>query len=87
MSVALLTRSRKTPAEFREFLQRLGPTFIKIGQYLAQRPDLVPQEYCDELIKLMDRVPPFSWAEAREILKHEFDADPSKSLPTLVSGP
>jgi predicted unusual protein kinase regulating ubiquinone biosynthesis (AarF/ABC1/UbiB family) len=35
------------PQEFPHLLERLGPTFIKIGQFLALRPDLIPQEYSD----------------------------------------
>jgi ubiquinone biosynthesis protein len=63
------------PAGFRELLQRLGPTFVKMGQFLALRPDLVPQEYCDELMKLLDRVPPFPWPEAKLILKEDLGID------------
>jgi ubiquinone biosynthesis protein len=62
----------KGPEDFRLLLERLGPTFVKIGQFLALRPDLVPQEYCDELMKLLDRVPPFPWSEAKLILEGEF---------------
>ena len=65
------------PAGFRELLQRLGPTFIKVGQFLALRPDLVPQEYCDELMHLLDRVPPFSWREAQAILTEELGQEPT----------
>ncbi|HJQ31338.1 MAG TPA: AarF/UbiB family protein [Pyrinomonadaceae bacterium] len=71
-------RVAQRPAAFRRRLERLGPTFIKIGQFLALRPDIVPQEYCDELISLLDRVPPFPWPEARLILKEEFGREPDK---------
>jgi ubiquinone biosynthesis protein len=64
------------PARFRSWLEYLGPTFIKIGQYLALRPDLIPQEYCDELMVLFDRVQPFPWEQAREIITAELDAPP-----------
>ena len=40
------------PASMREALEELGPTFIKIGQIMSSRPDLVPEEYCMELKKL-----------------------------------
>jgi ubiquinone biosynthesis protein len=65
----------KGPEDFRLFLERMGPTFIKIGQFLALRPDLLPQEYCDELMLLLDRVPPFPWAEARAVLETELGPD------------
>lgn len=57
-----------TPAEFRHRLERWGPTFIKIGQYLALRPDLIHDEYADELIRLFDQAEPFSWTEAERTL-------------------
>lgn len=67
-----------SPESFRRLLERLGPTFIKIGQYLALRPDLLRQEYCDELMGLLDRVPPFPWSEARETLRRELGRDPTE---------
>ena len=53
----------------RRLLVRLGPTFIKIGQALANRPDLVPYEYLKELEQLQDNVPAFANFRARRILK------------------
>jgi ubiquinone biosynthesis protein len=66
------------PARFRAFLERQGPTFIKLGQYLALRPDLLPQEYSDELLKLTDRVAPFPWPDARRTLEEDFRSDPQR---------
>jgi ubiquinone biosynthesis protein len=63
------------PAGFRQLLEQQGPTFIKIGQFLALRPDLVPQEYCDELMRLFDRVPAFPWPEAQAIVESEFGCE------------
>src|SRR6476660_7986842 len=51
----------------REKLLKLGPTFIKIGQTLATRADLLPVEYIQELAKLQDEVPPFPTEQARAI--------------------
>jgi len=45
--------------DLRELLTRLGPTFIKVGQALSTRPDLVRRDYLIELIKLQDQLPPF----------------------------
>jgi predicted unusual protein kinase regulating ubiquinone biosynthesis (AarF/ABC1/UbiB family) len=64
------------PVRFRELLERLGPTYIKLGQYLALRPDLIPQAYCDELMLLFDRVQSFPWEQARAILEEELGAPP-----------
>jgi ubiquinone biosynthesis protein len=50
-------------------IEELGPTFIKFGQFLSNRPDLVPPELIDELIKLQDAVKPFSRTEAGIILE------------------
>jgi predicted unusual protein kinase regulating ubiquinone biosynthesis (AarF/ABC1/UbiB family) len=45
--------------ELRQILTRLGPTFIKVGQALSTRPDLIRKDFLDELIKLQDQLPPF----------------------------
>jgi ubiquinone biosynthesis protein len=51
--------------------EELGPTFIKLGQVLACRPDLLPLDYAKELAKLTDSVAPFPFAEAREIIESD----------------
>lgn len=53
----------------REALEELGPVFIKFGQALSTRPDILPPEIAIELSKLQDRVPPFPGAEARQIVE------------------
>ncbi|UOF00025.1 ABC1 kinase family protein [Bdellovibrio reynosensis] len=52
--------------------EELGPTFVKLGQLLATRPDLVPEEYVFEFEKLHDRVQPLSFNVVEEVLKDEF---------------
>jgi|TARA_Y100000031_G_scaffold136651_1_gene160909 ubiquinone biosynthesis protein len=56
-------------------LERLGPTFIKFGQVLSVRPDLIPKSYIKELEKLRDRVPPFPYAIAKQQIKKELGKD------------
>lgn len=60
---------RRRATELRDLLTRLGPTFIKAGQVLANRPDIVRQDYMNELCVLQDDVPSFPDAEAFAILE------------------
>ncbi|MBU4492352.1 MAG: AarF/ABC1/UbiB kinase family protein [Euryarchaeota archaeon] len=53
-------------------IEELGPTFIKFGQILSTRHDLIPSEYIQELSKLQDRVIPFEYAEAKKVIEKEF---------------
>ncbi|KAL6871477.1 hypothetical protein ACP4OV_014306 [Aristida adscensionis] len=55
----LLNDMRKRAEKFRETLIRLGPFYIKLGQALSTRPDILPSAYCQELSKLQDQIPPF----------------------------
>ena len=55
-------------------LEELGPAFVKLGQVLSTRPDIVPEVYVRELRKLQDRVAPFAAAEARRIVEQELKA-------------
>jgi ubiquinone biosynthesis protein len=70
--------SRPGPQRLTRILTKLGPTFIKIGQFLALRPDILPQEYCDELLQLVDQVPTTPWTEVREILTEELGTPPER---------
>ena len=62
----------KTEVMLRRTLERLGPTFIKLGQVLSVRPDLVPKEYSKELEKLQDRVPSFSFDDVKSVIEKDF---------------
>lgn len=53
-------------------LEELGPTFIKMGQVLSSRPDLIPVDLLNELSKLQDHVPPFGFDHVRTIIASEF---------------
>ena len=52
-------------------LLTLGPTFIKLGQILSTRPDVLPPEYVAEFSKLQDEVPPAEWREAEAVIESE----------------
>lgn len=69
------------PERFRMVFEELGPSFIKLGQVLACRPDMLPIEYAKEFCKLTDSVSPFPFADARRIIESERNA----SLHTLFS--
>lgn len=63
------------PERVRETFEKLGPTFIKFGQIMAQRPDIIPQLYTEELQKLEDNVPAFDTKKAMEIVEEEINLD------------
>ncbi|WP_020615005.1 AarF/UbiB family protein [Paenibacillus daejeonensis] len=58
----------------RLLLEELGTTFVKLGQIASTRPDLLPADILQELEKLQDHVPPFSYQEASAIIHHELGA-------------
>ena len=59
------------PYRVRKIFEELGGSFVKLGQLLSLRPDLIPKEYSDELKKLQDNVAPFSYTEAKAIIEGE----------------
>jgi ubiquinone biosynthesis protein len=72
---AVLRRPKSSPIpverRLRQVLEELGPTFIKLGQMLATRPDLVPMALVDELRHLQDEVPPFPFDDVKSIIEAE----------------
>ncbi|MCY7367153.1 MAG: AarF/ABC1/UbiB kinase family protein [Chamaesiphon sp.] len=57
--------------QLREILTYLGPTYIKVGQALSTRPDLIKQDFLEELIKLQDQLPPFDNEQAMQIIESQ----------------
>jgi predicted unusual protein kinase regulating ubiquinone biosynthesis (AarF/ABC1/UbiB family) len=79
-------KRRERAESLLESLFRLGPTFVKLGQLLSTRPDVLPPEYIQVFERLQDDVPPAPWEESREVIEtelgsvgevfDEFDTDP-----------
>ncbi len=68
-----------TPAEhLRLALEELGPTFVKLGQILSTRPDLLGPDFIKELTKLQDAVPPAPWEDVRAVLIEELGGEPDR---------
>ncbi|GAA0308374.1 ABC1 kinase family protein [Halarchaeum salinum] len=65
------TDHERRAGALRKTFVELGPAFIKLGQLLSTRPDVLPPAYVDELTQLQDRVPPADWADARKVLEDE----------------
>lgn len=68
-------------------LERLGPAYIKLGQFLATRPDVFGVETTTDLSHLKDKLPPFSQTEARAALMREFGSDAADALFPELSDP
>ncbi len=60
-----------TPAVLRNILVDLGPVYVKLGQLLSTRPDLLPAEYIEELSTLQDDVPPVAWSEIEVVIRQQ----------------
>ena len=65
------TRALTEPQRVRMAIEELGPAFIKLGQILSLRPDIIPPSYALELESLLDRTPPVPFSEIREIIEEE----------------
>lgn len=74
------------PERLRMVLEQLGPTFIKLGQLLSTRPDIIPKTYLIELAKLQDDVAPVSYEEVRQVLVEE-GIEPEEVFTSLEPNP
>lgn len=72
---------------FRERLVELGPAYIKLGQILSTRPDMIPPEYVDELEHLQDSVPPMSLEEVHRCIEDELGAKTNKLFDSFDDTP
>jgi predicted unusual protein kinase regulating ubiquinone biosynthesis (AarF/ABC1/UbiB family) len=73
--------------QFRQILTHLGPTFIKVGQALSTRPDLIRKDFLEELVKLQDQLPPFPTPIAFAILEAELDRSVSEAYREISPQP
>ncbi|MDE3009715.1 MAG: ubiquinone biosynthesis regulatory protein kinase UbiB [Pseudomonadota bacterium] len=68
-------------------LESLGPIFVKLGQALSTRRDLLPADLADELALLQDQVPPFAWRRALAVLNQVYGADLSRTFASIDETP
>lgn len=76
-----------TPVKVREILEELGPTYVKLGQILSIRTDLISSEYCKELQKLRSQVSPMPYDEVRAVLCEAYKKDPEDVFASIVKTP
>lgn len=91
-SSSLFHRGPPAPAKppeirLREALEQLGPAFVKLGQTLAGRRDLLPPAWCAELARLREDVAPVPWETLRAQLAEDLGADPETVFPDLEVEP
>lgn len=77
----------KRAVKLRKVLTKLGPAYIKIGQALSTRPDLVPPAYLDELTQLQDQLPPFANEIAYQFIEEELGAKPDEVYAEISNHP
>ncbi|HEY9866599.1 MAG TPA: AarF/UbiB family protein, partial [Candidatus Obscuribacterales bacterium] len=78
---------KKRAIQLRKTLTELGPAFIKVGQALSTRPDVMPTLYLDELTKLQDQLPPFSNEIAYQFIQEELGDHPDNIYAELSADP
>jgi len=71
----LLFAKKNKNTDLSKTLRKLGPTWIKLGQFLSTRPDIIGKDLSDKLKNLQDKVEPFTITKAKEILQKEFKED------------
>ena len=67
----IISQSKSSGEKLCDALEGMGTTFIKLGQFLATRPDIIGKDLANDLEKLQDKLPPFNFEQAKQILKKE----------------
>ena len=75
--------NRRSGEKLCDALEKMGTTFIKLGQFLATRPDIIGNEVASDLEKLQDKLPPFNSNEAKKILLNEIGENNFKNIEEL----
>ncbi len=83
----LVKNEQRRAVQLRELLTKLGPAYIKIGQALSTRPDLVPPTYLEELTRLQDQLPAFPNEIAYQFIEEELGAPPAEIYAELSAQP
>ena len=76
--------SKNEGEKLSQSLESMGTTFIKLGQFLATRPDIIGEQLSKELENLQDRLPPFSLLQAKEIIKNDLGNETYNSIINLT---
>jgi ubiquinone biosynthesis protein len=95
MDEALAEEAKKAPTpgeealpdQLADDLEAMGPTYVKLGQVLSGRPDLLPQAYITALTRLQDRVKPFPYAEVQQIVEEDLQVRISKAFSRFDEAP
>jgi predicted unusual protein kinase regulating ubiquinone biosynthesis (AarF/ABC1/UbiB family) len=83
----VVKNDRRRAIQLRQILTKLGPAYIKIGQALSTRPDLVPPTYLEELTQLQDKLPAFPNEIAYQFIQEELGAPPQEIYTELSPEP
>lgn len=75
------------PERIRLVFEELGPTFIKLGQLLSTRPDILPEEYIEEFRKFQDKVPPFPFEQALQQIEKELKRSAGELFQSIEKEP
>lgn len=80
-------RSNFNPVNIRETIEELGPTYVKFGQIMSTREDIIPKEYCLELEKLKENVLPLDFKVVLDVIKEELKKDPNELFDEIDEKP
>lgn len=76
-----------TPAVLKNILVDLGPVYIKLGQLLSTRPDLLNADYIEELSTLQDEVPPVPWSDIEIVIRQQLQTTLSETFSSITPEP